>query len=200
MAWESHHNIHCLRAAPDVVKPLPSTQLHIYFYFFYRLNYHDRHDMNSWMEMHLPSSLYIHTLLDERSVRSLESVATSSWQKKKWKHHNHKENSKQTKIWKVTPEEDENDDTFTGWVSSCENSTSAIYGWPLSISALALKYHSNNSWFCFWFGRWQHYDRFTLLLFITRGHSQLARASICHDPHLPLLYLVLRLINWFICV
>lgn len=94
------------------------------FFFFYRLNYHDRHDMNSWMEMHLPSSLYIHTLLDERSMRSLESAATSSWQKKKWKHHNHKENNKQTKTWKATPEEDENDDTFTGWVSSCENSSS----------------------------------------------------------------------------
>lgn len=121
MAWESHHNIHSLRAAPDFVKPLPSSQLH---FFFYRLNYHDRHDMNSWMEMHLPSSLYIHTLLDERSMRSLESAATSSWQKKKWKHHNHKENNKQTKTWKATPEEDENDDTFTGWVSSCENSSS----------------------------------------------------------------------------
>lgn len=41
--------------------------------------------------------------------------------------------------------------------------------------------------------------RFALLLFITSGHSQLAHASICHDTHLPLLYLVLRLINWLTC-
>lgn len=122
MAWESHHNIHSLSEQRLIL--LNHCHHHNFTFFFLQteLSRQTRHEF-------LNGDAFAFKLVHPHSPRwekheEFGVCGDFFMTEKKWKHHNHKENNKQTKTWKVTPEEDENDDTFTGWVSSCENSSS----------------------------------------------------------------------------
>lgn len=134
-------------------------------------------NMNSRVKWHssLLDSSSLELFPHWKNHRSLESGLMTLWQK--WKHHKRKK----TQNVESDPEEDENDYTFTGWVSSCENSTSAIYEWPLLTSPLIPKYIYRHSSNLFCLGRRKHQNHFTVFILIMSSLiSEHAHASICH--------------------